>query len=263
MSKALKGLGIAVLIIGIVLSATMLFYRYPVATQVPYQVQVPYEAQVPYQVEVPYNDSVTQTQNLDHRENYQIQTGHAAYSKFTLETGNNLVVTCQTDNTISAYVVTPSQFSMVQLLGSPTSSLARKTNTPSGSLSYQIPSAGTYYVVLSPSLNDVNVASYKSDLQWQEQVTKYRNETQYKTETQYRTETQSVYTSSSLGINLGITISVLGAILTALSFVNLKPIMKQTKNLKNLNVVTCNYCNTTYKKTLDKCPHCGARKKTD
>lgn len=238
MSKAIKRLGISILIIGLVLSATMFLYRFPTTIQVPYQVQVPYQA------------TETQTQPLDHKENYQIQTGHFAYSDFTLEAGKNLVVTWQTDNTVSVYVVTPSQFNTVKLLGLPTSSLARQTMTPSGSLSYQIPSAGTYYVVISPFLNDVNVASYKSELQWQEQVTKYRTETQYRTDT--------IYTSNTFGINLGIGVSVLGSILTALSFVNLKPIMVKTKSL---NHVTCDYCGITYERNLDKCPNCGARKK--
>jgi hypothetical protein len=238
MSKALKRLGIAILIIGIVISLGMSLYKYPVATQVPYDVQVPYQA------------TETQTQNLDHKENYQIQTGHYAYSKFDLQTGDNLVVSWQTDNTVSVYITNPAQFSSAALLGSPMSSLARKTMTPSGTLSYQVPSAGTYYVIISPYLNDVNVASYKSELQWQEQVTKFRTETNYRTET--------IYTSSTFGINLGITVLVVGSITTALSFINIKPLVKKAKNI---NTVTCNYCNTTYNKTLEKCPHCGARKK--
>lgn len=238
MSKAIKGLAIAVLIIGIVLSATMFVVKFPVATQVPYQVQVPYQA------------TETQTQNLDHRENYQIQGGHLAYSHFDLEAGKSLVVTWQVDNTVSVYIATPSQFDSAKLLGVPTSSLSRQQMTGSGTLTYQIPSAGTYYVIISPFMSDVNVASYKSDLQWQEQVTKYRTETQYRTET--------IYTSSTFGINLGISILVLGCILTPLSFVNIKPMIKKTKNL---NKVTCDYCNTTYSKQLDKCPHCGARNK--
>ncbi len=236
MSKALKGLGIAVLIIGLVVSATMFFYRYPVATQVPYQVQVPYQ------------ETITQIQNLDHRENYQIQSGHLAYSHFDLEAGKSLVVTWQVDNTVSVYITTPSQFNSAKLLGIPTSSLTRSQMTGSGTLSYQIPSAGTYYVIISPFMNDVNVASYKSDLQWQEQVTKERTETRYRTET--------IYTSSTFGINLGISVLVLGSILTTISFVNMKPLLAKTKNV---NKVTCDYCNTTYKKGLDKCPHCGAR----
>lgn len=238
MSKGLKRLGIAILIMGLVLSSAMFLMKFPTATEVPYQTQVPYQV------------TETQTQPLDHRENYQIQTGHFAYSNFTLESGKTLVVTWQTDTSVSVYVVTPSQFSMVKLLGSPTSSLARQTMTASGSLSYQITSAGTYYVVISPFLNDVNVASYKSELQWQEQVTKYRTVTEYRTET--------VYTSSSFGINVGITLLVLGSIATALGFVDLKPIIVNTKKL---NTQTCDYCGSTYKRNFDKCPHCGARKK--
>jgi hypothetical protein len=264
MPKALKKLGIAILLIGVALSLAMLFYRYPVATQVPYQVQVPYEAEVPYQVEVAYNDTVTQAQTLDHRENYQIQTGHYSNSHFDLESGKTLVVTWQVDNTVSVYVTTSSQFDSASLLGFPTSSLARKVATSSGNLSYQVPNAGTYYVIITPYLNDVNVASYKSELQWQEQVTKYRNETRYRNETQYRTETQykteSVYTSSTFGVNLGISVLVLGAFLTILSFLNLKSLRLKTERL---NRNTCDYCGTIYKRDLDKCPHCGARKKAD
>ncbi len=238
MSNALKGLCVAVLIVGIVLSATMFIVKFPVATQVPYQVQVPYEA------------TETKTQNLDHRESYQIQSGHLAYSNFDLEAGKSLVVTWQVDNTVSVYITTPSQFDSAKLLGIPTSSLSREQMTGSGTLSYQIPSAGTYYVIISPYMSDVNVASYKSDLQWQEQVTKYRSETRYQYET--------IYTSSTFGINLGVSILVLGCILTPLSFVNIKPMIKKTKNF---NKVTCDYCNTTYDKHIDKCPHCGARNK--
>jgi redox-regulated HSP33 family molecular chaperone len=181
--------------------------------------------------------------------------GGYAYSNFTLSSGNTWVVTWQTDSPVSVYIFNPSQYSTVKLLGVPITALDSKLSTPSGSLSYQVPQDGFYYVVITnPNglQNVVNVASYKSELQWQEQVTKYRTETQYKTET--------IYTSSTLGINLGIAVLVLGSILTALSFVNLKSIMTKTKNL---NTVTCDYCNTTYKKNLDKCPHCGARKKTD
>jgi hypothetical protein len=225
----------------------MFIYTFPTAIQVPHQVQVPYQA------------TETQTQALDHKENYQIQTGHFAYSDFTLEAGKKLVVTWQTDNTVSVYVVTPSQFDMVKLLGSPTSSLERQTMTPSGSLSYQISSAGTYYVVISPFLNDVNVVSYKSELQWQEQVTKYRTETQYRTET--------IYTSSTFGINLGISLSVLGSILTVLSFVNLTSWVVKVKsivfNRKDPENINCEYCGTDYKKTHDKCPNCGARTKSN
>ncbi len=100
-------------------------------------------------------------------------------------------------------------------------------------------------------MNDVNVASYKSDLQWQEQVTKYRTETHYKAET--------IYTTYTFGIYLWISVLVLGSVLTALGFVNFKPIMLKTKNI---NSITCDYCKTIYKKNSDKCPHCGARKKT-
>ena len=89
-----------------------------------------------------------------------------------LESGKVLVITWQTDNTVSVYITNPSQFSSASLLGFPTSSFSRKTMTPSGTLSYQIPSAGTYYVIIHPSVSDVNVASYKSELQWPEQVTK-------------------------------------------------------------------------------------------
>jgi hypothetical protein len=228
---------------GIVISVGMSLYRYPVATQVPYDVQVPYQ------------DTVTQTQTLDHKENYQIPSGHLAYSNFTLESGKTWVVTWQTDSPVSVYILNPSQYSTIQLLGVPITALDSKLSTPSGSLSYQIPQDGFYYVVITnPNglLNVVNVASYKSELQWQEQVTKYRTETHYRTET--------IYSSSSFGINLGISVLVLGSILTAVSFVNLKPIVLKTKSL---NVVTCDYCNTTYKKNLDKCPHCGARKKAN
>jgi hypothetical protein len=255
MSKALKRLGTTLLIIGIALVIGMFFVKFPVATQVPYQVQAPYEAQVPYQVEVPYNDTVTQSQILDHRETYQIQTGHYAYSKFDLEAG--------VDNSVSVYITNPSQFSSASLLGFPTSSLSRQVAVQSGILSYQIPSAGTYYVIINPYVSDVNVASYKSELQWQEQVTKYRNETQYKTETQYRNEThyktENIYTSNTLGINIGIALLVFGSIVTGLSFFNLKPI---TLNPKKLNTVTCAYCGSTYKKKIERCPHCGARKNT-
>jgi hypothetical protein len=239
MSKALKGIAIAILIVGIVLSATMFTVKFPVATQVPYQVQVPYQA------------TETQTQNLDHKENYQIQSGHLAYSHFDLEAGKSLVVTWQVDNTVSVYVTTPSQFDSAKLLGIPTSSLTRDQMTGSGTLSYQIPSAGTYYVIISPFMSDVNVASYRSDLQWQEQVTKERTETRYRTET--------IYTSSTFGINLGISVLVLGSLLTALSFVNFKPLLVRTKSL---NKIQCDYCNTSYKKSLDQCPHCGARNKS-
>jgi hypothetical protein len=245
MSKALKSLGIAVLIIGLVLSATMFLYKFPTATQVPYQVQVPYQ------------DTVTQTQTLDHRENYQIAAGGYAYSNFTLESGKTWVVTWQTDSPVSVYILNPSQYSTVQLLGVPITALASQSSTPSGSLSYQIPQDGFYYIVITnPNglQNVVNVAAYKSELQWQEQVTKYRTETDYRTET--------IYTSSAFGINLGISVIVLGSLLTALSFVNLKPIVIKTKKLKHVNEVTCDYCNTIYKKSIDKCPNCGARKKS-
>jgi hypothetical protein len=240
MPKALKRLGIAVIIFGLVLSSAMFLIKFPTATHVPYQVQVPYQ------------DTVTQTQPLDHRENYQIQSGHMAYSHFDLEAGKNLVVTWQVDNLVSVYVTTPSQFDWVKLFGTPLDSFSRKTATSSGTLSYQISSAGTYYVIIIPYTGDINVASYKSELQWQEQVTKYRTETQYRTET--------IFTSSAFGINLGITVLVLGSIATALSFVNIQPLFKKAKNI---NTITCDYCNTTYKKTFEKCPHCGARKRTN
>lgn len=240
-SDYLKRVGIAVLIIGLLLSFGMFLYKFPTATQFPYQTQVPYQ------------DTQTQTQLLDHRENYQIPAGGFVYSNFTLESGKTWVVTWQTDSPVSVYILNPSQYSVVELLGAPITALDRELSTPSGSLSYQIPENGFYYVVITnPNglLNVVNVASYKSELQWQEQVT------EYKTVTAYRTET--IYTSSSLGINLGLSFLVVGSILTALSYVNLKPIILETKKL---NKVTCDYCGTTYKSKLDNCPHCGARKK--
>jgi hypothetical protein len=213
----LKRLGIAILIIGLALSGTMFFYKFPTTTQVTYQTQVPYQ------------DTVNQTQTLDHRENYQIQAGQFAYSNFTADSGKTLVVTWQIDNPVAVYLITSSEFSTVKLLGFPISSLASEPLTYGGSLSYQILSNGTYYVVIRPALFNVYVTSYKAELQWQEQVTKYRNETDLRTET--------TYVSSSFGINLGIGISVLGSILTALGFVNLKPIIEKNKKLKNL---TCN-----------------------
>jgi hypothetical protein len=241
MSKALKGLGIAVLIIGLLVSVGMSLYRYPVAAQVPYQVQVPYQ------------ESVTQSQTLDHRENYQIPAGSYVYSNFTLQSRKTWVVSWQTDSPVSVYILNPSQYSTVQLLGVPFTALDSQLSTPSGTLSYQIPQGGFYYVIITnPNglQSVVNVASYKSELQWQDQVTKYRTETQYRTET--------IFTSSTFGINLGISVLVLGSILTALSFLNLKPIVMKARTA---NKVTCDYCNTTYKKSLDKCPHCGARNK--
>ena len=160
------------------------------------------------------------------------------------------MATWQVDNTVSVYITNPSQFSSASLLGFPTSSFARKLTVKSGTLSYQIPTAGTYYVIITPFMSDVNVASYKSELQWQEEVTKYRSETQYQTET--------IYTSSILGINAGIGLLVLGSITTGLSFLNLKP---NNLNPKKMSSVTCAYCGSIYSKKMDKCPNCGARKR--
>ncbi len=184
MSKVLKRIGIALLIVGLVLSVAMFFYKYPTTLQVPYEKQVAYQ------------DSQTQTQVLDHRENYQIPAGGFAYSNFTLESGKTCVVSWQTDSPVSVYILNPSQYSNFKLLGVAFSALASKLSTPSGSLSYQIPENGFYYVAINnPNglLNVVNVAFYKSELQWQEQVTKYRTVSEYRTET--------VYVFSSFGIN--------------------------------------------------------------
>jgi hypothetical protein len=245
MPKKLRNIGLVILILGSLFAAGMLLYKFPTP------VQVPHEKQVAYQVDE------TQTQLLDHRENYQILTGHWAYSNFTLEAGKTLVVSWQTDTSVSVYVMSSSQYSSFRLLGISFDALARKTTTPSGSLSYQIPNAAKYYVVINPVLSDVNVASYKSELQWQESVTKYRTVTEYTTET--------VYVTSSQGINLGLTVLALGVVLTVLSFVNLTPLFKNANMVisktKNYNTLTCDYCNTTYDKTKDRCPHCGARRK--
>lgn len=240
MSKALKGLGIAIVIIGIVLSASMFIIQFPTTAQVPYQVQVPYQT------------TETQTQNLDHKENYQIPASHWAYSNFTLDAGKTLVFSWSTDSSVSAYVLSSSQYSSFRLLGIAFSALASKTASPSGTITYQVQDTELYFVVITnpSSMNPVNVASYSSNLQWQQEVTKYRTETQYRTET--------VYSTSSFGINLGISVLVLGCIITPLSFVNIKPIMIKAKTI---NRSTCVYCGSTYKKNLDQCPHCGARNK--
>ncbi len=260
MPKTLKRLGISICVIGTILLVSMLFVKFPVATQVPYEVQRPYQTQVPYEIQVAYNETETQNEVLDHKETYQIQSGHYAYSHFDLDAGKTLVVTWQVDRTVSIYITNPTQFSSASLLGFPTSSLARQVGVQSGTLSYEIPSFGTYYVIIHPYSGDVNVASYKSELQWQQEMTKYRNETQYRTETQYRSEiqymTETIYSSSTLGINSGIGLVVLGSLAIGFSFVNLKPI-----SFKKLKSSTCAYCNSTYSKKVDKCPNCGARKR--
>ena len=244
MSKAVKVLGIVILIVGITVFQAMNYLTFPTSLQVPYHRQESYQ------------EEVTQTQLLDHRENYQIQSGHYAYSKFDLEAGKKLVMTWQVDNTVSTYITTPSQFSSASLLGFPTSSLAREVAVQSGTLSYQISSSGTYYVIIRPYISDVNVAAYKSELQWQETVTKYRTVTDYKTEV--------VYNTSSQGISLGFNVIILGSIVTALGFVNYTKLFNTVRTMfvktKNRNLWTCEYCASRFNKTIDKCPNCGARR---
>ena len=247
MNKTLKILGVTIIIVGLAFSLAMLLYKFPTSIQVPYQVQIPYQ------------DMQTQAQMLDHKETYQIQSGHYAYSHFDLESGKTLVVTWQVDNTVSVYITTPSQFSSASLLGFPTSSLARKVATSSGSLSYQVNSAGTYYVIIHPYINDVNVASYKSELQWQEQVTKYRTETNYQTETTYRTSFEGLY--------LGLGVLAFGVATTAVGFANMPPLFKKKEIVfvesEALEGFVCDYCGTIYKKIEDGCPTCGARKRAN
>lgn len=249
MPKTLKYLGVTIFVIGLAVTLAMTFHQFPT------QVQVPYEKQVQYQ------EYETQTQLLDHRENYQISAGHFAYSNFSLEAGKTLKVTWQTDSEVSIHILSQTQFSTFKLLGTTYPTLASKRSTPSGSLSYQIPATATYYVTINdPNAvitgNIVNVGSYKSELQWQELVTKYRTETDYRTETVYR--------NSLEGVNLGISLSVVGVIVTSLGLANLSRYLNNAKMLivkiRKRNTFTCQYCGSEYKKEREECPHCGARR---
>lgn len=199
--KILAGIGFIILIFGSTVYASAM------SIQVPFQVQVPYGKQVAYQ------EYETRTQLLDHRENYQITT--AASSNFELEAGKTLVTTWKTDGSVAVYILNPSQYSVFKFIGFLGSSLMSKTFTSSDSLSYPITEAGKYYVVINNLFFDkVNVTSYKSELQWQEAVTKYKTETEYRAEIQYRPDNAKA--------NIGAITSVLGVTIIAVSFTNIK-----------------------------------------